>query len=116
MQGTGGVVDLVHARALLHRVENLLRSGFGADPDRAAARRRQQTRDVVGDPVSPQQALERGDGVLADDKTREVFDPARLQPEDVVGDPEMIRMIGSRAATQSRPRPAPAIGAEYRCP
>ncbi len=87
--------DLLDADAFLHRVENALRSRFGAHPHRPAGRRLQRSGDGRRDLIGPQQALERNRRVALADQRRELLDPARLEAEDVVGHRHVIRPIGA---------------------
>ncbi len=94
MQQPRRLGDLLDPRALLHRVEDPLRPRFGAKPRRATARGVQGPRDRGGHLVGPQQALERNDGLARLHQPCEPFDPVGFETEDVVGDPQMIGLIG----------------------
>jgi len=92
-QGADGVVDLIDAHAALHRVEDFLRAAFGADPDAEAA----EVGECVGDgrvhAVGPSDAFERDAKVARAHFCGELLDPAGVDGEDVVGDPELIGVI-----------------------
>ena len=103
-----GVLDLLDACALFHGIQNSLRARLGADPGGAAPGRCERACDRLGHAVRAQQALERHDGAMRDLQVGKAFDPARLQAEDVVGNPQVIGLEAGTAATRSPPPRLPA--------
>src|SRR5262249_47819221 len=89
------LADVLDAGALVHRVEDLLRPGFRADPDRsrpgAPKRRDGVALEQEGDPL---QALEGDRNALALDQVGEALDPAGLEAQDVVDEPDVVRLVG----------------------
>ena len=89
--------DLLDARALLHRVEDPLRARLGADPDGpAAGRRAARARRPRVTWSARSRHLNGVAASRASTSVGEPLDPAGLQAEDVVGDPEVIGPDTSR--------------------
>ena len=97
------LADLLDRRALLHRVEDCLRARLRADPDGLAAGPPQRL-DLAGR-SSRSARLRHLNGVRRPsrfDSVRELAHPARLEPEDVVHEPEVIG--AQRAQRRASPR------------
>ena len=82
--------DLIDAGALVHGVENFLRSGLGAHPDLGAARAAKSGDRVGTHEIDARLHLERNGGVQLLNFVGELAHPPGLQAEDVVGEPEVI--------------------------
>src|SRR6476660_6968000 len=86
--------NLLHSCALLHGVEHTLGTRFGAEPHGPAASPTKGAGNCGCELVGPQQTFEGNCGVALLDLVREPLDPPRLESEDVVGDPDVIRPAG----------------------
>ena len=91
-QGARRLTHLVHRGALVHRVEDALRSRLDAHPHLLAAGEREVARHRRGHEVGAALDHERDARVARAYLLGELGDPARREPEDVVGEPDVVRI------------------------
>ena len=95
MQAASRLTGLVDAGPLVHRVEDLLGAGFGAQPYGLRPGAPQSIDSVLPEEqIRATQALERGGHAFSLDKIGEALHPAGLEAKDVVDEPDVVGVVG----------------------